>query len=129
MCRGALFESPPQVEVVIAEVDQMSATRDQGQKYGFFYQNLYELYRKSADQNQETPVHDGPAVLKVGTVALDASESSPESEATPLEAGTEPTFASLKENLVKLQELHVRLRAMLEELEEVVVSDDDSGTK
>lgn len=86
----------------------MSANRDKNQKYGFFYQNLYQIYKSAQGAEAIAEPEAGPAVLKVGERAP-AVESHRE----------DPTFQSLRDNLARLTELHSKLRFMLEELEEL----------
>ena len=118
----------------------MSATRDQSQKIGFVYSNLYQLYRKGMTAAQDSQ----PLGLTRGSVLKNAvikpEEKSPEVIVKPFSPVTfikppappaqamklAPTPASiqqLKQNLNRLGELQSKLRFMLQELEDLVKND------
>lgn len=116
----------------------MPANRDKDQKYGFFYQNLYQLYKNTKNAEAEASrdvvrdeanlesVHDvGPVVLKVGerTAAAMASAAPAMAPEAATEFRADPTFESLRENLKRLSELHKKLKFMLEELEDLSKKD------
>lgn len=112
----------------------MPANRDKNQKYGFFYQNLYKLYKNTKNAEAEAvrdivrdeanleSLHDvGPVVLKVGeraAAAMAAAAPAIAPDAQP-EFRADPTFESLRDNLKRLSELHKKLKFMLEELEDL----------
>lgn len=124
----------------------MSATQDKTQKISFVYSNLYQLYRKgkeAASQAQvpsesplAVPARDSqiPHVLKTGDLKADALRietfkptefiqkrvSSKPEVLAPTRPGQAEAVASLKKNLNSLNELHSRLRFMLQELEDLV---------
>lgn len=103
----------------------MSATRDRSQKFGFVFSNLYHLYK-----NQPVEV-TAPTLERVETgkviKAHDLHKASlPEAEKVikpykPAELIAkrveDHALASLKQNLGKLNDLHSKLKFMLEELE------------
>jgi hypothetical protein len=114
----------------------MSATRDPSQKSNFVYTNLYTLYQKgkaSASATQHTP-----GLTKV--IKKDAETSATPIPATirpyrPIELlakrqeklnsfhSTDHAIDSLKKNLQDLNELHLRLKFMLSELEDLTRDD------
>ncbi len=107
----------------------MSATRDKNQKVAFVYSNLYEIYRKGKDAAVSSPSHN---VLKANDV--NQTPFAKVRSYTPAELigkriqrpkslpSANPALQSLKDNLKALNDLHARLRFMLQELEELVKS-------
>ncbi len=69
----------------------MSATRDYGSKVRFLYTNMHSLYKKGVSEAKAAVVPE-----------------------------TDPAIVSLKQNLESLNNLHDRLRFMIQELEEIV---------
>ncbi|MCM2322429.1 MAG: hypothetical protein NDJ90_04120 [Oligoflexia bacterium] len=125
----------------------MSATRDKNQKAMFVYTNLYQLYRKESRKEQvnSEEIESLPFVARPNRNILKAEElraaaAAPAAAPQPrIEAYNPPAFIgkrverpeylapqrneaieSLKENLKTLNDLHSRLRFMLQELEELV---------
>jgi hypothetical protein len=131
----------------------MSATRDKTQKVTFIYKNFHHLYKQgqqaARDADPVVRVDSGlnPSgqVLKVSDLnsptfgvvkpynppefiskrmARPASLPKPAPVVTPETLPNNPAIESLKENLKNLNDLHARLRFMLQELEELVREDD-----
>ncbi len=128
----------------------MSATRDKSQKTTFVYSNLYQLYRrgKEAAKSAEVPpqasfvdLRDSETgerrpeghVLKAQDLRENSSVKVQEYRApeligkriqNPLLKSArdvqDGAIQSLKDNLKNLNDLHARLRFMLQELEELV---------
>jgi hypothetical protein len=125
----------------------MSATRDKSQKTTFVYSNLYQLYRRGkeaaqkADTSQSSFVDLGLTaerapeshVLKARDLRSDSTVKIETYKApeligkrvqNPLVKATQQAqdtaIQSLKDNLKNLNDLHSRLRFMLQELEELV---------
>ena len=109
----------------------MSATQDKNQKFTFVYSNLYQIHQKGKVESEKPVAVSRPAhgqVLKTGDLH---SSTGPRVEAyvptgllpkrAPARTGTRnEAIESLKENLKSLNDLHSRLRFMLQELEELV---------
>jgi hypothetical protein len=126
----------------------MSASRDKSQKTAFVYSNLYQLYRKgkeaAVNSNPDIFQLPNPAgtlaseknVLKSGDLKAEAAPTvsayQPPSLLTKrivekpkaLQQAQMPAqsaaIQSLKDNLKTLNDLHSRLKFMLEELQELV---------
>lgn len=126
----------------------MSATQDKTQKITFVYSNLYQLYRKGKDAAQKAPgfnpslsaplavpAKDSRAhILKTGDLKAEAVRVEPFQPAEfiqkrvvprpdvlpPRRPGQSEAVESLKKNLKSLNDLHSRLRFMLQELEDLV---------
>lgn len=126
----------------------MSATRDKSQKTTFVYSNLYQLYRRGKDAAQKSDVGTPSSfidltqtearkpeshVLKARDLRDDATVKIQTYQApeligkrvqNPLLKATavaqDTAIQSLKDNLKNLNDLHSRLRFMLQELEELV---------
>jgi hypothetical protein len=86
----------------------MSAIRDKNQKFTFVYSNLYQLYKKEAEEKQIPTGFERVSGQVIKTQDLHR----PELAGDPL--------MSLKENLQALSKLHERLKFMLTELEDLV---------
>lgn len=116
----------------------MSATRDKSQKTTFVYSNLYRLYQDGREAAREAEVPASGRVLKVHDIHAEPLAVKPFKPAEFLEKRvTRPTalpphavplrpvesssqaLESLKGNLKKLNELHQRLRFVLQELEDL----------
>lgn len=119
----------------------MSATHDKSQKTTFVYSNLYQIYKKGKDAAMKADVTSAAPfaipseknVLKAGNVAQPES-AGPEvkiSAYTPIDLigkrvarpesiSSNSAINSLKDNLKNLNDLHARLKFMLQELEELV---------
>ncbi|OFZ21744.1 MAG: hypothetical protein A2X94_15770 [Bdellovibrionales bacterium GWB1_55_8] len=121
----------------------MSASHDKTQKVTFVYSNLYELYRRGKDaavaSPDPAPVLSEPIgfqssgnVLKAQDLRTGAATAKVEAYAPAEFIGkrvAKPDFLpprdtaaidSLKKNLEQLNDLHSRLRFMLQELEDLV---------
>lgn len=124
----------------------MSATRDKNQKVAFVYSNLYQIYKKggtsvsasagvkttpvlkSQDLHAKNLNHPTFGAVKVNnytpveilsrpTKTVKKPEVLKQSEAAQAPASA---LDSLKQNLNALNDLHARLRFMLQELEDLV---------
>lgn len=114
------------VEAVEEEVTM--AVRDQSQKVGFAYTNIYEIYKKA--KHAEVAVSSGKILKKedLGEVKIAKFEprrlnQNPLNQPNPvsdLKNGTPNSFDDLKNNLNRLQDMHSKLRFMLKELEDLV---------
>lgn len=112
----------------------MSATRDQSQKIGFVYSNLYQLYKKGLKEAQNAPLGlTRSVVIKTGstepaptvkpfTPVQFIKPPAPPAAAMKL-APTPPSIEQLKKNIHRLSDLQSKLRFMLQELEELVKND------
>lgn len=115
----------------------MSATRDKNQKFTFVYSNLYQLYKKGAEEKPvRSPVHPkdefqvvSGRVIKAQDLHHSVEKFNPVSLLKPakpdlkVESKVDPKLdplLSLKQNLQSLSQLHERLRFMLSELEDLV---------
>lgn len=113
----------------------MSATRDKTQSVAFVYSNIYQIYKKAKTANQETPA------LNSRVIRADELTGKVDEELSPLKikkfepqklqsqggasnfSATPPAqtpFDELKTNINRLQDLHSKLRFMLQELEDLV---------
>lgn len=141
-------ESEP-LRAVLKEM-LMSATQDKSQKTTFVYSNLYQLYKKgqTAAKNAEIPAESvakvdatpfvAPSsrnVIKSGDAKINAAkinvakvtEYHPSSligkrVSRPESISSNAALSSLKDNLKNLNDLHARLRFMLQELEDLAKS-------
>lgn len=119
----------------------MSATRDKTQKTAFVYSNLYQMYRKHREaelkpESGQAPV--APPAYNHGVLkTAEMTAGAPFARVTvqsirPAEfidkhierpaikaAVNNPALESLKQNLKQLNDLHARLKFMLQELEEL----------
>ena len=124
----------------------MSATQDKTQKVAFVYSNLYQIYKKGKNAAQQAAVPTEQAFVVRGSKAVLKSEDLRNVEhykpaefiakrvARPevIAARQQPVHAlhashtsneaveSLKKNLKSLNDLHSRLRFMLQEIEDLV---------
>ncbi len=123
----------------------MSATRDKSQKITFIYKNFHELYRKGKEAAKQAPdavtgVRPGLTtgqILKVDDLnaptfaaftptefigkRIETAEAA--ASVRPMQARG-PAIESLKQNLKELNDLHSRLKFMLQELEELSKGDE-----
>jgi len=109
----------------------MSATRDKSQKTTFVYSNLYNIYKKGkGTATQRVLKAENLNDLSLSSVRVRSHsvvellgkrlpKAAPLSS-QPVVANANPAIESLKENLKQLNDLHVKLRFMLKELEELV---------
>ena len=111
----------------------MSATRDRTQKIAFLYTNLYQVYKqqqeesgaKSTDASSDPTLSSG-IILKAGSTQAAQVTAFPGLKIKSFEPlkpqkKSEKAVAveSLKENLKQLNDIHSRLKFMLQELEEL----------
>lgn len=118
----------------------MSATRDKSQKFTFLYSNLYQIYkRQEAQVDPISPDAGVPASDLPGHTGQVIKVEDRQASAVRVTEYQAPHFiqrrvskpaslppsapslamSSLKENLQKLQDLHSRLKFMLQELEDL----------
>ncbi len=106
----------------------MSATHDKSQKTTFVYSNLYTLYRQGKDLAKEAQVPASSRVLKADDLKNPAFAVRPFRPAeflekritqAPVLVSRSQAVESLKTNLKQLNDLHDRLRFMLQEIEEL----------
>ena len=102
------------------------ANRDQSQKVGFVYTNIYELYKKS--KNASTSLEQNEATTRVfrpeDLANIKVTKFEPRTfvkinAEREFKAGPNQ-FEDLKNNLNRLNDLHAKLRFMLKELEDLV---------
>jgi len=109
----------------------MSATHDKSQKITFVYSNLYHLYKKGKEAAQKASASGN--VLKADDLhnpkfvaQKNISKHQPVEllgkrvERPAILPPKNPAIDSLKQNLKTLNDLHSRLRFMLQELEDLV---------
>lgn len=110
----------------------MSASQDKSQKFTFVYSNLYQIYRKEKEVAVHRPSHQH--VLKTADLRESAVRVEPYSPTEfirpkSVSVAQKPeinlpsqreALEGLKKNLNTLNDLHSRLRFMLQELEELV---------
>jgi hypothetical protein len=116
----------------------MSATRDPSQKVGFVYSNLYHLYKKGVQEAKKAPGIEQPGltsshiktsqVIKAYQPQVFSSQRHqwiPERKPTPgflyqkKNASLHPGVEDLRKNLAALEEVHGRIRVLLNELKEI----------
>ena len=96
----------------------MSAYRDQTQGVAFVYKNLYELYQKSKLENNGKGIIPDPIDVMVFKPRLSGSAPNPIKK-TILNSEKNEKIA-LEDKLKQLQEVHIKLRNMLNDLNEMV---------
>lgn len=134
-----LIASGLQWLVEVVDVDPSStrrklkmAIRDNSQKVGFVYTNIYQLYKKAKQAEPQAPSNarvfradeiEGikvtkfePRVFSKPAVNPETTQSAPAAREVK---GTNP-FDDLKANLDRLTDLHSKLRFMLNELDDLV---------
>lgn len=110
----------------------MSANRDKSQKIGFVYSNLYQMYgsHRTAEAQRGRVLKAADVASQVFAVNRAGSQTAvkvnPYSPVEILQTSRapvqiqNPAIDGLKKNLQALNELHERLKFMLQELEELV---------
>lgn len=97
------------------------ANRDESQKIGFLYSNVYQIYKDIQTQSpsQSKKVWNAQDLENLG---LKITKFTPPNlkKTKPVTPAQNPAVEDLKSNLNRLQDLHSRLRFMLKELEDLV---------
>lgn len=107
----------------------MSANQDKNEKFTFLYLNLYKMNKKLKEGHPGVAQAEAAAQpfpvsrkLRSGQVLRAANlHQKPSSSVTSVNSSYyNDAIESLKDNLKSLNDLHARLRFMLEEIEELV---------
>ena len=100
----------------------MSANRDKSNRYTFLFENLYKINRNSQEDNG--PVSQSGNSIRIelnkqSRVIKAAVKATVVEEYTPPKLDPKAALSSLKTNLQTLQELHLRLKFLMMELEDL----------